>query len=61
MIAHYATLTEADIKALVVEDKWLATIQSEVAGEVQRLTQKLTDRVQKLEERYAQPLPVAEE
>ena len=61
VIAHYATLTEADIKALVVEDKWLATIQSEVAGEVQRLTQKLTDRVQELEERYAQPLPVLAE
>ena len=61
VLAHYATLTEADIKALVVEDKWLASIQSEVAGEVQRLTQKLTDRVQELEERYAQPLPVLAE
>ena len=61
VLAHYATLTEADIKALVVEDKWLATIQSEVADEVQRLTQKLTDRVQELEERYAQPLPVLAE
>ena len=55
--AHYATLTEAEIKALVVEDKWLASIQSEVAGEVQQLTQALAERVKELEERYAQPLP----
>ena len=61
VLAHYATLTEAEIKALVVEDKWLATIQAEVAGEVQRLTQKLTERVQELEERYAQPLPDLEQ
>ena len=61
VLAHYATLTEAEIKTLVVEDKWLASIQSEVAGEVQRLTQALTERVQELEERYAQPLPDLEQ
>ena len=57
VLAHYATLTETEIKTLVVEDKWLANIQSEVADEVQRLTQALNDRVKELEERYAQPLP----
>ena len=57
VLAHYATLTEDEIKALVVEDKWLATIQAAIADEVQRLTQELTDRVKELEERYAQPLP----
>ena len=56
VLAHYATLTEADIKALVVKDKWLSSIQSAIAGEVQRLTQALAERVQELEERYAQPL-----
>ena len=59
--AHYATLTEAEIKALVVEDKWLASIQSEVAGEVQQLTQALTERVKELEERYARRLPDLEQ
>ena len=57
VLAHYATLTETEIKALVVEDKWLATIQVTIIGEVQRLTQALAARVQELEERYAQPLP----
>ena len=41
---------------LVVEDKWIASVQSAIAGEVQRLTQALAERVQELEERYAQPL-----
>ena len=42
---------------LVVEDKWIASVQSAIEGEVQRLTQVLTERVQELEERYAQALP----
>ena len=57
VLAHYATLTETEIKALVVENKWFASIQSAIDGEVQRLTQALTARVQELEERYAEPLP----
>ena len=61
VLAHYATLTEDEIKAIVVEDKWIASIQSAIEGEVQRLTQALAARVQELEERYAQPLPVLEQ
>ena len=57
VLAHYATLTEAEIKTLVVEDKWFASIHAAIEGEVQRLTQALTARVQELEERYAEPLP----
>ena len=57
VLGHYATLTEDEIKALVVEGKWIASVQSAIEGEVQRLTQALTARVQELEERYAQPLP----
>ena len=57
VLARYATLTEDEIKTLVVEDKWIASIHAAINGEVQRLTQALTGRVQELEERYAQPLP----
>ena len=57
VLAHYATLTEDEIKVLVVKDKWIASVQSTIADEVQRLTQALTARVQELEERYANPLP----
>jgi type I restriction enzyme M protein len=57
VLAHYAKLSEAEIKNLVVEDKWLAAIQGAIEGEVQRLTQQLAARVKELEERYAKPLP----
>ena len=60
VVARYATLTEAEIKMLVVEDKWLAGIRTEIEGEVQRLTQQLAGRVKVLEERYARPLPKLE-
>ena len=61
VLARYATLTETEIKQLVIDDKWFATIQAAVTGEVHRLTQNLTERVKELEERYAQPLPVLAE
>ena len=57
VLARYDTLTETEIKQLVIDDKWFATIQAAITGEVQRLTQNLTERVKELEERYAQPLP----
>ena len=61
VLARYATLTETEIKQLVIDDKWYATIQTAIIGEVQRLTQNLTERVKELEERYAQPLLVLAE
>jgi type I restriction enzyme M protein len=53
----YATLTEADIKALVVEDKWMARLSAEVHGELERVSKSLTNRIGELAERYATPLP----
>ena len=61
VLAHYATLTEAEIKTLVVEDKWYASIRAAIDDEVQRLTRRLTRRVQELEQRYARPLPALEQ
>lgn len=60
VLARYANLTEAEIKALVVEDKWLASLCTVIEGEVQRLTQQLAERVRELDERYAQALPALE-
>ena len=57
VLNRYSTLTETEIKTLVVEDKWFASIGAAIEDEVQRLTQQLTGRVNELEERYSQPLP----
>jgi type I restriction enzyme M protein len=61
VLARYAKLTEAEIKALVVEDKWLASIRVAIEAEVERLTQRLASRVKELEERYAKPLPALDQ
>ncbi len=55
--AKYMQLTEDDIKTLVVDDKWIATIASAVQGELDRVSQTLTGRIRELAERYASPLP----
>ena len=54
---QYARLTEDDIKTLVVDDKWLASIKAAVQGELARVSQTLTGRIRQLAERYATPLP----
>ena len=56
-VKQYAKLTDAEIKLLVVEDKWLAALQADVAGELDRVSQALTGRVKLLTERYVSPLP----
>jgi len=55
--AKYPTLVEDDIKTLVVDDKWLATIAAAVQDELDRVSQTLTGRIRQLAERYATPLP----
>jgi type I restriction enzyme M protein len=53
----YAALTEDEVKTLVVDDKWLATLAAAVQGELDRVSQTLTGRIRQLAERYATPLP----
>ena len=55
--AHYPKLTEAEIKALAVDDKWLAALDRDIHGEMDRISQALTQRVKELAERYETPLP----
>ena len=55
--AQYGKLTEDEIKTLVVDDKWLATLAAAVQGELDRVSQTLTARIRELAERYATPLP----
>jgi type I restriction enzyme M protein len=56
--AKYPSLTEADIKALVVDDKWLSAIGTAAHGEMDRISQALTHRVKVLADRYSTPLSV---
>ena len=53
----YPKLTESEIKSLVVDDKWLASLDAAVHSEMDRVSQQLTQRVKELAERYKNPLP----
>lgn len=55
--AQYAQLSESELKTLVVGDKWLATLQTDVQTELDRVSQALSGRIRQLAERYAIPLP----
>ena len=55
--AHYPKLTEDEIKTLVVDDKWLAAIDAAIHGEMDRISQALTQRLKELAERYETPMP----
>jgi type I restriction enzyme M protein len=57
VFAKYPKLTVEDIKALIVDDKWLASLQASIVAEVERITQQLASRVKTLEERYSTPMP----
>ncbi len=57
VLARYATLTEAEIKRLVVDDLWGQQLWLAVTQMVAQTVQRLTARVQALAARYATPLP----
>ena len=56
-LAKYTKLTESEIKSLVIDDKWLAALDAAIHGEMDRVSQQLTQRVKELAERYETPLP----
>jgi type I restriction enzyme M protein len=57
VIERYKTLTETEIKQLVVDDKWMTSIEQSVKTEMERISQRLTQRIKELAERYETPLP----
>ena len=48
----YPKLSEADIKRLVIDDKWMARLNAEITAELERVSQSLTSRIRELSERY---------
>jgi type I restriction enzyme M protein len=59
-LKKYGDLTEPEIKQLVLDDKWHATIALRIAGEVNSLTLDLVGRMQQLGERYAETVAALE-
>lgn len=57
LYTKYPELTEDEIKVLVINDKWLATLKNAVSTEIDQISQRLTNRIKELAERYDTPLP----
>lgn len=53
----YPALTVDEIKALAVDDKWLAAVQGMIEEEMDRISHSLAERVRVLAQRYETPLP----
>lgn len=57
VLEKYSALTEDEIKMLVVDNKWMAAIEQSVNNEMQHISQRLTQRIKELADRYETPLP----
>lgn len=57
VLLKFGQLTAAEVKVLVVDDKWLAVIANRVEGELERVSQTLTERLRTLASRYWTPVP----
>ncbi len=61
LLAKYKALSREEIKTLVVDDKWLTHINHEVQNEMDKVSQRLAQRINELVERYASTLPALAE
>jgi type I restriction enzyme M protein len=57
VLTKYGNLTQDEIKSLVVDDKWMSTLRQAIYSEMDRISQRLTQRIKELAERYEMPLP----
>jgi len=60
VVALYPKLTTEEIKKLVVDIKWMQTLEQKVSGELERISQNLTQRLRELAQRYERTLPELE-
>ncbi len=56
-IKQYPRLSIDEIKTLVVDNKWMATLENRIATEMDAISYRLTERIKELAERYETPLP----
>lgn len=56
VLKKYRELTEEEVKSLVVDDKWMGILKQGINAEMDRISQRLTQRIKELGERYDFPL-----
>ncbi len=53
-------LSKEEVQDILVNDKWISSITSEINSEMDRISHRLTTRIRELSERYEQTLPEIE-
>ena len=57
VIAKYPKLSIDEIKTIVVEKKWMHSMEQRICTEMDNISHRLTQRIKELAERYETPLP----
>lgn len=57
VIAQYPKLTIDEIKAVVVEKKWISNMEQRIRTEMDNISHRLTQRIKQLADRYENPMP----
>ena len=57
VIAQYPKLNIDEIKTIVVENKWMHSMEQRIRIEMDNISHRLTQRIIELAERYGTPLP----
>ena len=58
LFSKYETLNESEIREILVNSKWIASVSSILAQELEIVISKLSERLSALSSRYLIPLPV---
>lgn len=59
-LKHYQKLSSNDVKEIVIEHKWMSAMKGLIDSEMERISQRLSNRIKELIERYESPLPEIE-
>ncbi|MDA8136503.1 MAG: type I restriction-modification system subunit M [Desulfobacteraceae bacterium] len=57
LMAQYPKLSMDEIKTLVIEKKWIRSMENRIRTEMDNISHRLTRRIKDLAERYETPLP----
>jgi type I restriction enzyme M protein len=55
-LKQFGLLTEAEVRTLVVDDKWIASLSALMQSEIDAISQRLTGRIKELADRYENTL-----
>ena len=57
VIKQYPLLSIEEIKTMVVDKKWMYSLEHKIKAEMDNISHRLTQRIKELAERYENPLP----